>query len=98
MDDRLKRVKEIVTELLEKNRVLIDENFELKRRAARLEDALDKALNNANKVVDVVRCKDCKYCKIEDWDGDNFRVCTRDQHIRSSSWFCAAGERSSDNG
>lgn len=97
MDDRLKRVKEMVTELLEENRRLIDENFELKGRVARLEDTLDRALSSTDKVVDVVRCKDCKYCKIEDWDGDNFRVCARDQHIRSSSWFCAAGERGSDN-
>lgn len=47
--------------------------------------------------IDIVRCKDCKYCKIEDWDRDNFRVCARDQHIRSSSWFCAAGERDENN-
>lgn len=47
--------------------------------------------------IKIVRCKDCKYCKIEDWDGDNYRVCTRDQHIRSGSWFCADGERRTDD-
>lgn len=73
MDDRLKRVKEIVAELLEENKILSDENFELKRRVAELGDALAKVLNNADKfaeslfechkaeVVNIVRCKDCKH-------------------------------------
>lgn len=43
--------------------------------------------------IEIVHCKDCKYCKIEDWDKNNFRVCTRDRYIRSGSWFCAGGVR-----
>lgn len=43
--------------------------------------------------IDIVHCKDCKYCKIEDWDKNNCRVCTRDRYIRSDSFFCADGER-----
>ena len=43
--------------------------------------------------IDIVHCKDCKYCKIEDWYEDNFRVCKRDQPVRRSSWFCSDGER-----
>lgn len=98
MDDRLKRVKEIVAELSDENKMLSEqkgklsiENFELKKRVAELEDTLAKVLNSADK--NVVRCKDCKYCKIEDWDKNNCRVCTRDRYIRSDFWFCSGGVR-----
>lgn len=100
MDDRLKRVKERVAKLLEEHRILIDENFELKMRVAKLEDALAKVLNSADKfteslfecrkteMVDVVRCKDCKYRNSADLMCGNAR----------DDWFCADGERGDNNG
>lgn len=110
MDERLKRIKELFLESEKRNGELAHENFELKKRIAELEDTLAKVLNSADKfaeslfecrkaeMVNVVRCKDCKYCKIEDWDKNNCRVCTRDRYIRSDSWFCSGGERKDNNG
>lgn len=76
------------------------ENFELKKRVAELEDTLAKVLNSADKfaeslfecrkaeMVDVVRCKDCKYRNSADLMCGNAR----------DDWFCADGERKDNNG
>lgn len=106
MDARLKRIKEIYTELLEQNKILSEqkgilsvENFELKKRVAELEDTLAKILNSADKfaeslfecrkaeMVDVVRCKDCKYYN------KSIRLCDIGHSACDPDWFCADMKR-----
>ena len=50
-------------------------------------DALDYIENNADNIVEVVRCKDCKWHRIE-------HICTLHEiEIIYLDWFCADGER-----
>lgn len=52
---------------------------------------------HAEKVAELVRCKDCKY-----WDGEKrgqfwyFEQCSLHQHIASCDDFCSFAERRTD--
>lgn len=55
------------------------------------------AVAHAEKVAELVRCKDCKHCFV---DGTNVRynVCELNHNkVQSNNWFCADGERKTDN-
>lgn len=51
------------------------------------------AVAHAEKVVELVRCGDCKHCFV---DGTNVRynVCELNHNkVQPGNWFCADGER-----
>lgn len=47
---------------------------------------------------EIVRCKDCKYCGSEIMDGIKFAKCELNHNwMPQTEWFCADGERSTDD-
>lgn len=45
-------------------------------------------------MVEVVRCKDCKYCGEEyGWNAKPYKYCALHHQFMTADWFCADGER-----
>lgn len=48
--------------------------------------------------VEVVRCKDCKYCFVDGDDDWKYNVCYFNRNMVHDDWFCADGERRENDG
>ena len=58
-----------------------------------------KIINNipTADVVEVVRCKDCKYRKIEfGWNGKRYKMCANTDYPTDDDAYCSYGERRED--
>lgn len=48
-------------------------------------------------VAEVVRCKDCKFRKIEfGWNGKKYKMCTNTDYLTDDDAYCSYGERRED--
>ena len=55
-----------------------------------------KSLPSAD-VVEVVRCKDCKFRKIEfGWNGKRYKMCANTDYPTDDDAYCSYGERRED--
>lgn len=80
------------------HRRLTDDALELLKAHALYSDALEilKVQRPTVDAVPVVRCKDCKWFR--DSNGiDGFCYCDRIYRRCGTHWFCADGERKTDN-
>ena len=73
----------------------------LKQDAERYREAFSKGHDTgyAKRDDEIVRCKDCKYC-FEEGFANVRNMCERHPEIENpdDDWFCADGERRSDDG